>query len=241
MNHVPTNQPVFPDLFPVKLHNRALHPLLEPTLFYDPPYAHPTEDTLAWHLVKYLHPDASLMYNVRIQTPSITFELDFVIEYGDIRVGIMCGLDKGAEQSHQESLHYALMLEGGFVDTVFRFREEDLEARLHDALYVMARWSPEVFSERGRINLATLARPEAQTFVPQYGHAMARILYALPELEDNFEVHADEWSSPWAPEELVVRRLTRSEPAAWIREYNQALAYYRIPADWLGQRLARTA
>ena len=60
--------------------------------------------------------------------------------------------------------------------------------------------------------------------------------------EQEHEEHAEEWSSrTWAPEELVVRRLTRSEPAAWIREYNQALAYYRIPADWLGQRLARTA
>ena len=58
------------------------HPLVEPSLFYDPPYERPLEDEFAWHLVKYLTPISRLDYQVKCDTAKAKVWVDFVVETG---------------------------------------------------------------------------------------------------------------------------------------------------------------
>jgi len=141
-------------------------PLLdEPSLFYDPPYESALHDEFAWHLVKYLKRGSGLRYHVEAQASACqAARIDFVVEQGAWRVGFMCGSsDAGVEHDRQRD---ALCMEGAAVDVLYRLRAEDIECRLHDALLLVGRWDTALFSDRGRINLNTLAAPEARAIHP---------------------------------------------------------------------------
>ena len=70
-----------------------------------------------------------------------------------------------AADEEQERYRDALVIGSGALDVLYRFRAADLLYRPHDALHVAAMWDPSLFSERGRINLHTLAitRPERRS------------------------------------------------------------------------------
>lgn len=191
------------------------HLLVEPSLFYDPPYERPLEDEFAWHLVKYLTPISGLLYQVKVTTACSNAWIDFVVEHGARRIGFEVGdLDPAVDA---ETLHYrdALVLGTGYLDVLYRFRGEDLMYRIHDALHLASKWDAELFSPRGRINLHTLASQEARACTPRPHDAEVRLAY-VPEDDADMDL----------PHELVVRRLSRANPASWMNDYDQALGRF---------------
>lgn len=48
------------------------------------------------------------------------------------------------------------------VDVVYHLQDSDLIRHLEDCLYAMSQMDPELFSDRGKINLQTLVSDEAQ-------------------------------------------------------------------------------
>ncbi|MDX1548879.1 MAG: hypothetical protein R3247_17905 [Rhodothermales bacterium] len=216
------------------------HPqYLEPSLFYDPPYERPLEDEFAWHLVKYLEPITGLRYQVRVETPCAPLWVDFVVEHGARRIGFELGEPETVAEAEQDRLRDALLLGAGGLDVLYRFRAPDLLYRPHDALHLAARWDRALFSERGRINLQTLASPEARTCHPRPQDTVARIVYDAPALEGTIDDEAFAYPED-VPAELVVRRLSRAQPGAWMPAYDAALKQYGIPEDALTTRWAKT-
>jgi hypothetical protein len=224
--------------------------LLEPSLFYDPPYDRPLEDEFAWHLVKYLSPVTALSYQVKVETACANVWVDFVVEHGGRRIGFECGeldgsTDEGSSVDEPERLRAALILGTGQVDVLYRFQGHDLVHRLHDCLLLVARWDPDLFSTRGQVNLDTLASPEARAHRPLRHETVARIACTPAELaaedEDVYEGEPFAWPAAEAEAVLVVHRLSRDNPAAWIRDYDRALAHYGVSDDDLGTRWAKTA
>lgn len=182
---------------------------------YVPPYPGAAEDELAWHLVKYLHDDAVLRADVEIEAPGAAFFLlDFVVDVpvGDAvrRIAVEVADDR-TEADHERRLRRdATLLSLGAVDTVYRLRAGDVDARVHDVLSLMSRWDPDAFSARGRVNLRTLAGREAGGVVLRPEQASVVVPYAP----------ADDASELWhtangTPPYLHVRRLDRRFPDAW--------------------------
>lgn len=202
-------------------------PLLdEPSLFYDPPYDCPMHDEFAWHLVKYLKRGSGLRYQV--QGPSVDrrrHPIDFVVEQGDWRVGFMCGAsDEGAAHDRRWD---ALCVGQAAVDVLYRLRAEDVEQHLHDALLLVGKWDSALFSERGRINLNTLATPEARAACPMPTDTVAIVSY-------------DEDRGTVGTKSLRVQRVSRSHPEGWMPAYKRAREQAGLPSS-PPQRWARSA
>lgn len=218
-----------------------LHPLVEPTLFYNPPYERPLEDEFAWHLVKYLSPASALEYQSEVETPGGKFWIDFVVDFGSRRIGLECGDLSDLDDSDETGLRDALIIGTGGVHVLYRLRGKDVLHRLHDCLLVIARWEPELFSTRGHVNLNTLATPEACSGTPpRPGDTEVRLTYPSMPVSDEYEGETFEWPSD-APDDLVVRRYSRDKAAGWIQQFDRALTHYGITPEVLGARWARSA
>lgn len=215
-------------------HRTPAPPLLdEPSLFYDPPYADPVHDTFAWHLVKYLKPGSGLRHQVNgPRAPTVDLGIDFVVEQGAWRVGFMCGASD-AGQEHDRRCD-ALRIGQAAVDVLYRLRVEDVEARLHDALLLVAKWDAALFSERGRINLKTLATPEARAVHPGPDDTVVTVSYEGAREADGARGAVD-------AETLRLRRVSRSHPEGWRPVYEQARRAAGLPAGPSPKRWARSA
>ena len=216
------------------------HPLIEPSLFYDPPYERPLEDEFAWHLIKYLRPIAGLRYQVKVETPCTNAWVDFIVEHGARRIGFEIGnLEKGDEE--QERYRDALVIGSGALDVLYRFRAADLLYRPHDALHLAAVWDQALFSERGRINLHTLASPEARLCRPRPHETIARVTYAAPEEPVEASLNEEMLWPQDVPPALVVKRLSRANPGVWLTAYDEALRHFGVSDERLEQRWAKSA
>lgn len=181
-------------------------PLLdEPSLFYDPPYDDPVHDAFAWHLVKYLQPGSGLRHHV--EGPAVegcAGRIDFVVEQNRWRVGFMCGVSEaGAAHDRQWD---ALCIGQAAVDVLYRLRAGDIEQHLHDALLLVGKWDAALFSERGRINLNTLATPAARAARPGPTDTVVTVAY-------------DEAAGAPGTNTLCIQRLSRSHPEGWMPAY----------------------
>lgn len=238
--------PNVPRLLSGAASQEGAHPPTEPSLFYSPPYERPLEDEFAWHLVKYLSPVSGLLYQAPVETPGGPFWVDFVVEHGETsgltrRIGFEIGdLEAAARDEDGERLRDALLVGTGVLDVLYRFRGADLLHRLHDALLLAARWDAELFTHRGRVNLQTLASPEAVAARPRCHDAVLRLSYEPGEDTDEHDGDAFAWPAA-APAELLVRRLSRAHPAAWMHDYDRALAHYGIPDEEIGKDWAKSA
>ncbi|MEO0857529.1 MAG: hypothetical protein AAFY55_11860 [Bacteroidota bacterium] len=237
-----------PPVDPSTVDPKALFHGLHSGPAYAPPYESPLHDELAWHLVKYLHEDAVVHAGAELETPGAFFTVDFLIEAPPPmveprsqgrprRIAIEIG---GARDPRAERLRLrrdATLLASGAVDALYRLRGSDLVYHLEDVLFMASRWDDHVFSERGRINLTTLASWEAKTLRLRPEQPSALVTYVVdPESEDYADPvvaeehlwHAANDSSPF----VFVRRLDRKYPDVWQ-------AYAEAPAV-APQRLRRT-
>lgn len=193
-----------------------------------PPYPGAVQDELAWHLVKYLREDAVLTSEVEVEIPAgpghgpAFFTLDFVVE---VPVGPLGGPDGGpvrriafeagggrTVQDHERRLRRdATLLAHGAVDTVYRLRGADLAERMEDVLFLASLWDADAFSERGRINLKTLASREARAVSLRPEQPSVLVPYATGDDTERDLWHVANGQAP----HLLVRRLDRRFADVW--------------------------
>ena len=128
---------------------------------YDPPYDSPLEDRFAYNIVKYLNSSTTLQKQVEVETICGRFIIDFVADCGSKKVAFECDGEEYHDQSRDE-WRDAMILGAGAVDVIYRLRGSDLTYHLEDCLLVVSKWEPEIFSQRGLVNLQTLATDEAR-------------------------------------------------------------------------------
>lgn len=193
---------------------------------YDPPYETPLEDELAWHLVKYLHRSVRLRSQVRVPTPCGVFWVDFVIEHRGRRIALECGaLDEDVDE-RQERFRDALIMGSAVFQTLYRFRGKDLFYHMEDVLFLLSRLHPELFTERGRINLERLASFEARVWAPPRRGPVLTLAYdAATDAAATDAVAADEAYAP-----VRIKRLRLKCATDWVRDHDAALAEYGASA-----------
>lgn len=200
---------------------------------HEPPYPGALQDELAWHLVKYLREDARLRSEVEVEVPPgpghgpAYFTLDFVVE---VPLADATGGDAGAVRrvafetasgrtlrDHERRLRRdATLLAHGSVDTVYRLRGSDLLHHMEDVLYLASLWDADLFSERGRINLTTLASAEARALSVRPEQPSVLVPYALDAAgaDEAPERHLWHVANGQAPH-VLVRRLDRRFESVW--------------------------
>ena len=73
-----------------------------------------------------------------------------------VKIGFECD-GKEYHDSSRDDWRDAMILGGGHVDSIFRFRGCDLTYHLEDLLFIVSRYEPNIFSKRGLLNLSNLA------------------------------------------------------------------------------------
>jgi hypothetical protein len=177
---------------------------------YEPPYEGALQDEFAWHLVKYLPEDARLSHEVELEVPGAFYTADFVLEAGGRRVAFECSSAQNMRDHQRRLLRDASLASSGAVDVVYRLRGSDLLHHMDDVLYLIAQWDPALFSERGRINLETLATREARSLRLRPEQVSALLVYEIdPGTEEYFSErhlwHSANGTSPF----ILLRRLDR--------------------------------
>ncbi|SRR5690606_3356587 len=199
------------------------------TLAYDPPYANELDDQLARHLVAYLVPAASLDYRARLWAGFTYCRFDFVIDLGTRRIALDYRDTPENLETELVEDNDALALGTAAVDAVIRIRREDLERSLYDCFHIIAKWEPDLFTPYGRRVFASRAGAEARAVFPAAEAEIATVVYQNEEdvlvLEDGSEEIT--WPNDEAPrQQLIVRRLARELPDAWMRHFERARLVY---------------
>jgi hypothetical protein len=194
---------------------------------YELPYPGAVQDELAWHLVKYLREDARLRSEVEVEVPAgpghgpAFFTVDLVVEVPDDagsvrRIAFETATGRTLRDHDRRLRRDATLLAHGAVDTVYRLRGSDLLNHMADVLYLASRWDADAFSERGRINLKTLASPEARALSVRPEQPSVLVPYALDpaDADEAPERHLWHVANGQAPH-VLVRRLDRRYESVW--------------------------
>ncbi len=180
---------------------------------------------LSWQFTKYLDERATVSPRAHVDAPYTDYVIDYLIELGCVKVGFVC--DHLASQTERilSGFRDALLVDAGYVHVLYRFSTQDLEERFQDCMLLVAKWNPDLFSTRGRMNLEMLASWPVLNFRPLYNLALMQVpvgyLAALKD-EDQYE------SSINVVPALVFRRIRHAYPLAWKGDYEQALSYYGV-------------
>lgn len=188
---------------------------------YQPPYAGALQDEFAWHLVKYLRGDAVLRGEAQAEQPGALFALDFVVEVpredGTLRrVAFEVGGGRTLRDHQRHLRRDATVLASGAVDALYRLRGSDLLHHMEDVLFLASQWDAGLFSERGRINLTTLASPEARALRVRPEQASVLVTYALDPLAETDAPERHLWhvANGQVPH-VLVHRMDRAAPEVW--------------------------
>jgi len=122
---------------------------------YEPPFESPIEDIFAWNIVKYLSDSTELRKQVDFQTICGKFRVDFVAQNGRRKVGLECD----GEDYHNEGRDEwrdAILVGSRFLDAVYHFPGKGIFNGIEGCLAALLVWEPQLFSERGQINLGIL-------------------------------------------------------------------------------------
>lgn len=192
---------------------------------YDPPYEGALQDEFAWHLIKYLREDATLQSEVAVERPGAFFALDFVVTVptpdGSVRrVAFECGGTRTLRDHQRQLRRDATVLGVDAADVVYRLRGSDLLYHMEDVLYLVSLWegaaAASPFSDRGRINLATLASPEAKTLRLRPEQSSVMLTYAIDTESEDYAAERHLWHAANGMNPFVlVRRLDRRFPDVW--------------------------
>lgn len=199
-----------------------------PEVHVEPPYPGALQDELAWHLVKYLREDARLHTEVAVEVPATAergpayFTLDLAIdlpaEDGQTRrIAFEAAPARSVLRDHDRLLRRdANVLAVGGADVIYRLRGSDLLHRMADVLYLASKWDPSLFSERGRINLDTLAEPETKAATVRPEQPSVLVAYTLGDDPEHDAPERQLWhvANGMTPH-ILVRRLDRRLPAVW--------------------------
>lgn len=129
---------------------------------YLPPYDSPIEDAFAYHAVKYLSETVWFRPQWEVQTICGRFVVDFVVELqGGYRVGFECD-GKEFHDDARDEWRDAMILGGDFLDAIYRLRGSDITHHINDLLFIVSLCEPQLFSERGCLNLRSIASEDVQ-------------------------------------------------------------------------------
>ncbi|MBO1897593.1 hypothetical protein HNW13_017795 [Shewanella sp. BF02_Schw] len=154
------------------------------TVLYHPPYDSPIENRFAMWFAKYADDSITLTSQVNASTLCGLFVLDFVLEDDNgYRVGIECD-GKEYHCENRDEWRDAMILGGGHIDVIYRLRGVDINYRIEDCLYLLAKLEPSFFSERRLHGLVDLASDEVLRRSPIHKESMHVIRYQNgPDIE----------------------------------------------------------
>lgn len=119
------------------------------------------DDEFGWEIRKHLVATAWCEQRMRVPTLFGFVTLDFHVRVGKLRVGFLYdGLT--AAPGFAGIWQDAAMVGANAVDVVYRLRQSDFDERLADILYLVSRADLRLFSERGLLNLESLASAPAR-------------------------------------------------------------------------------
>jgi len=120
---------------------------------FNPPYDSPIEEIFACEFVKYANKSVDLIAQYNTPTICGNFIIDFIaiLENGRT-IGIECDGKEFHDQGRDE-WRDAMILGDTKVDSIYRFRGQDIFHKIHDCFYLMLKIDPALFSERGAINI----------------------------------------------------------------------------------------
>lgn len=149
--------------------------------YYSPPYDSPIEDAFAYAITKYLADDVLLEKQVAVSTICGRFVVGFILSSPTIRrIGIECD-GRDFHDAHGDEWRDATILGGKHVESIYRLRGADITYHLDDLLYIICRLEPEIFSNRGLVNLHTLASDDAKAKSFERSSDWHHIQYASEE------------------------------------------------------------
>lgn len=145
--------------------------------FFNPPYDSPIEERFAYHAVKYLDERIKFVPQYEVTTICGRFVVDFVAE---TESGYKIGFECDGKEFHDESRDEwrdAMILGADAVHTMYRLKGSDITYHLDDVLFVLSFFEPEIFSERGRINLTSLASESAKRTVTDQSYKSGSFIF----------------------------------------------------------------
>lgn len=144
---------------------------------YHPPYESPIEDDFALNFVKYIKDNIVLNKQVEIDTICGKFRVDFSIESPTQQI---IAFECDGKEFHEESRDEwrdAMILGSSDINEIYRLRGSDLTYHMNDILYIISKYIPHIFSERGLINLGHLASKEALSHSLNAYSTIIRVAY----------------------------------------------------------------
>lgn len=131
---------------------------------YSPPYDSPLENEFAYQIVKHLDMTVDFRKQHHIETICGLFIVDFVaVSSSGRQVGFECD-GKEFHNASRDEWRDAMILGSEKLDAIYRLRGADIVHQLDNILLLLSRCESELFSERGRRNLISLAHPEVRNF-----------------------------------------------------------------------------
>jgi hypothetical protein len=147
----------------------------------------PLEEDFAYHLTKYLDTTISLIPQHEVSTICGTFRIDFVAQGPAGLIGFECD-GKDFHERDRDEWRDAMILGTKSVDAIYRLRGSDIYYHIEDIIYIIARWNTELFSQRGLLNLQTLASDEAKNGIEEAPKSIAMVFYRDEEKSSQVEI-----------------------------------------------------
>lgn len=154
---------------------------------YRPQYDSPLEEDFAYHFMKYIEPTISLVPQFEVKTICGNFRVDFVAQGPAGIIGFECD-GKDFHDESRDEWRDAMILGSKGVDSIYRLRGSDLYYHIDDILHIISRWNPELFSQRGLLNLETLASEAVRSDSEEYSKSVAFIRYKEDEKQAPIDV-----------------------------------------------------
>ena len=130
------------------------------------------EHEWSWHLSTFLRQEATIQHRVCIETPFATLDIDYFVEVEGRKLGLMFGKLDELNQRAYSAFRDALLIDAGVVDILYRFDVRAFNERMQECLALVAKWNPELFCERGLINIERLASNAVLAFRPEYNQSL---------------------------------------------------------------------
>jgi len=143
--------------------NQSPRKVFEP---HDAYYESPIEEFFGLNLGKYIADHVVVKTQADVRTEWGSFRLDFLVSADGENIGIECD-GKQFHDRVRDECRDALILGSSPVRRIYRFRGSDIVYFSAEILYLLSKWEPWIFSERGRVNLEVLASPEAKELEDQ--------------------------------------------------------------------------
>ncbi|RQO75564.1 hypothetical protein DBR43_09505 [Pedobacter sp. KBW06] len=107
----------------------------------------PLEEIFIENLEKYLSPSISILPQYEIETIAGKFRLDFVIAFGETKIGLECD-GKDFHDAFRDEWRDGLILDTGEIETIYRFRGKDIFYALEDCIYIIYKYDYRIFNNR---------------------------------------------------------------------------------------------